>query len=101
MGPAPETARPPRPPAKREADEDTEERDEEDTDYEEKVPRRKKRKKKKKKSEAVGPSGAHIAMVVGGLFALSLLALPFMRRGSPASSSLDLMARTSEASYRH
>jgi len=39
-------------------------------------------------------------LVVGGLFALSLLALPFMQRGAPQGSSLDLMVRPSEATYR-
>src|SRR5205807_992049 len=64
--------------------EDEDEADGPELEDEERIPRRKKRKKKKKKKEAKGPSGAHIAMIVGGILAVAVVTGVFflIMRGS-------------------
>jgi hypothetical protein len=80
--------RPSRPADQRAEDED--EADGRELEDEERIPRPKKRKKKKKKKEAKGPSGAHIAMVVGGVLTVAAVTgvLFLILRGS-AKTEID------------
>jgi hypothetical protein len=85
VGPAHETAPPPKSiEKKRPVEDDLAGREEQEEDLQATTPRRKKRKRKKKQ-ESAGPKAAHIGLIVAGLFVVAAATglLFWIRPGSP------------------